>query len=389
VIAIAQPLRLLKIMSTPIRLLLLRTAFLASVVALFSVTNDVPALECPTASDPAETKVKGQIDASVGKLLRLTGAQLEAGAVYETRNLLGELPQADKVFLQRLMLAVYCSSLRDDKGLTETEKGERIRRYNCGVMRGLGQDPGPQCEAQIKQGFLENYLGRRGLRFGLNETGVKAALGELPYDDRDPFIWLKTKMVVDHVEYFVYLHRSAKGLALVTLSSGQGVVTGYRRPQGILPPLPEGPIRDPQWSQTFTAMLCRAHADVRARIVARLGQPVIDERYSFFFKFDSGKAFESQWVCDSTGKACPGFDLITKEQSVFKTAEDGYLWMEREVKRLVSALPSSADEALRVDGTGLFACSLTQELGPDVQVGISQYRKRRGSDTTASSYRFY
>jgi len=54
---------------------------------------------------------------------------------------MGKLPQADKVYLEQMMYASYCSALRDDKTISESEKANRIRTYNIEVRRTLQGPP--------------------------------------------------------------------------------------------------------------------------------------------------------------------------------------------------------------------------------------------------------
>jgi uncharacterized protein len=47
-----------------------------------------------------------------------------------TTDLLRRLPGADRVYLEQMMYATYCSSIRDNAALTEAERNTRMQAYN-------------------------------------------------------------------------------------------------------------------------------------------------------------------------------------------------------------------------------------------------------------------
>jgi len=51
--------------------------------------------------------------------------------------LFAKLPDAGRVYLEQMMYSTYCSTLRDDKTLSETEKSKRISEYNREVRRAI------------------------------------------------------------------------------------------------------------------------------------------------------------------------------------------------------------------------------------------------------------
>jgi ankyrin repeat protein len=78
-----------------------------------------------------------EVKTAVAKIGPVSGAQLETVTKAITQDLIGKLPQADRVYLEQMMYASYCPALRDDKTLSETEKATRIRTYNLEVRRTL------------------------------------------------------------------------------------------------------------------------------------------------------------------------------------------------------------------------------------------------------------
>jgi hypothetical protein len=99
---------------------------------MLSVIFSMPAtaLECPPfpqqVSKDSETKVK----AEVGKIGPLKGGELETQVKTVTKELMSSLPSADRVYLEQMMYAGYCSGLRDNKQLSEGEKTNQLRLYN-------------------------------------------------------------------------------------------------------------------------------------------------------------------------------------------------------------------------------------------------------------------
>lgn len=98
---------------------------------------DVSALECPKIPDQARKDWEVEVRTAVGKIGPAKGAELETLTRSTTRDLAGKLPQADKVYLEQMMYATYCSALRDDPSLSESEKSARIRAYNTEVRNTL------------------------------------------------------------------------------------------------------------------------------------------------------------------------------------------------------------------------------------------------------------
>jgi hypothetical protein len=56
-----------------------------------------------------------------------------------TQDILGKLPNEDKVYLEQMLLATYCSALRDDKSLSEGFKTQRLMEYIGEVRKTIQQ----------------------------------------------------------------------------------------------------------------------------------------------------------------------------------------------------------------------------------------------------------
>lgn len=113
-------------------------------VALLTIPLRVHALDCPAMPEQARKDLQVQVKAAVAKIGPVSGAELETVTKAVTQDLMSKLPQADRVYLEQMMYATYCSALRDDKTLSETEKASRIKAYNLEVRRTLqGQQVKP------------------------------------------------------------------------------------------------------------------------------------------------------------------------------------------------------------------------------------------------------
>ena len=99
------------------------------------------ALDCPNLPEQSRKDWDVQVKAAVGKIGPVRGAELETATRTVTQDLMSKLPQADKVYLEQMMYATYCSALRDDRTLPESEKAIRIRAYNLELRKTLYPSP--------------------------------------------------------------------------------------------------------------------------------------------------------------------------------------------------------------------------------------------------------
>ncbi len=116
---------------------LLACAFL---IVLFMPFQSI-AIDCPQIPEQTNKEWDVEVKAAVGKIGPVKGAELETRTKKATLDLMGKLPQADKVYLEQMMYATYCSALRDDKTLSESERAVRIRAYNIEVRKILFGPP--------------------------------------------------------------------------------------------------------------------------------------------------------------------------------------------------------------------------------------------------------
>lgn len=97
------------------------------------------ALDCPKQPEQMSKDSQTEVNASVAKIWRLSGAEAKVETKKTTQDLLGKLPSPDRVWLETMMYSSYCSALRDDKHLSEAEKAKRLKEYNGEVRRTINQ----------------------------------------------------------------------------------------------------------------------------------------------------------------------------------------------------------------------------------------------------------
>ncbi len=112
-----------------------------AVLVVLSLPFQSIAIECPKMPEQTNKEWDVQVQAAVGRIGPVKGAELETRTRKAVKDLMGKLPDADKVYLEQMMYATYCSALRDDKTLSESEKASRIRAYNLEVRRTLYKAP--------------------------------------------------------------------------------------------------------------------------------------------------------------------------------------------------------------------------------------------------------
>ncbi len=105
--------------------------------ALLLMPGMTHALDCPSIPEQARKDWEVEIRSVIGNIGTVKGAELETLTRSTTRDLMSKLPQADKIYLEQMMYATFCSALRDDTALTESQKSTRIKAYNLEMRKTL------------------------------------------------------------------------------------------------------------------------------------------------------------------------------------------------------------------------------------------------------------
>jgi hypothetical protein len=93
------------------------------------------ALDCPDPPKQISKDFEGEVNTAVAKIGPVSGGELKTKAKNTVMDLLGKLPNADRVYLEQMMFAAYCSGLRDDKALSESQKTQRVNEYIVEVRK--------------------------------------------------------------------------------------------------------------------------------------------------------------------------------------------------------------------------------------------------------------
>ncbi len=86
-------------------------------------------LDCPKPPEQVNKEWKVDVDAAIAKIGLAKGIELKAKTNRATQDLMGKYPNADRIYLEQMMFSAYCSVLRYDETLTQTEKAERLKEY--------------------------------------------------------------------------------------------------------------------------------------------------------------------------------------------------------------------------------------------------------------------
>jgi hypothetical protein len=100
------------------------------------------AFTCPDQPKQISKDFEGEVNTAVGKIGPVSGGELKIKAKQTTRDLLEKAPERDRVYLEQMMYASYCTSLQDNKALSPGEITQNIRDYNA-VVRGTMKTRSP------------------------------------------------------------------------------------------------------------------------------------------------------------------------------------------------------------------------------------------------------
>lgn len=120
---------------------------------ILAVNTSVMALDCPEPPRQMTKDSKAEVKTAIGRIGPMKGAELEIKVKRETKDLLSSLPNADKLYLEHMMYASYCSSLRDDKSLTEAQRRKELNEFHGHVVKiaALNEDKKPKGPREAKK----------------------------------------------------------------------------------------------------------------------------------------------------------------------------------------------------------------------------------------------
>jgi hypothetical protein len=128
-----------------------RTIVFTTIALVVLWLNQSFALDCPKFPEQAKKDWEVKVGAEVAKIGALRGAELKVTTGNVTRDLFASLPDAGRVYLEQMMMAAYCSTLRDDRTITETEKSKRLKEYIGEVREAITTKQKNESQAQYNE----------------------------------------------------------------------------------------------------------------------------------------------------------------------------------------------------------------------------------------------
>lgn len=162
--------------------------FISIIGLLIFTCTYVYALECIKAPEQIKKDWEVEVNAAILRIGPVKGAELKTKTKKAAEDLLGKLPDAGKIYLEQMMFSAYCSALRDDKTISESEKAKLLKEYRKDVMPSVRQlrlnINWPEVLNQLKtveeKARGEAFMSRT---FSLSrEPGASITLGNCPSD---------------------------------------------------------------------------------------------------------------------------------------------------------------------------------------------------------------
>jgi hypothetical protein len=115
--------------------------FFSLAMLVFVAHGPTLALDCPKMPEQINKDWEVEVEAAIAKIGPAKGGELKTRTNNATKDLLGKLPNAGKVYLEQMMYSAYCSALRDDKTIRESEKAKLLKEYNREARKAMTTSP--------------------------------------------------------------------------------------------------------------------------------------------------------------------------------------------------------------------------------------------------------
>ena len=93
------------------------------------------ALDCPSLPQQTGKDWEGEVNAAIARIGPVSGGEVKTKVKTVTQDLLGKLPDAGKIYLEQMKYSTICSSIRDDKTLSEGEKRKQMMEYDFEIQK--------------------------------------------------------------------------------------------------------------------------------------------------------------------------------------------------------------------------------------------------------------
>ena len=125
----------------------------------FNLSGHVYAIDCAVPPVQLTKDKQATVKTAVASLAKLKGPELEIAAQQKTNDLLGQLPNADTVYLQQMFFSAFCSGIRDDPTIPEGEKANRILQGEITIHQAFSKKadvaPAPPPQAKLLVDLLD------------------------------------------------------------------------------------------------------------------------------------------------------------------------------------------------------------------------------------------
>lgn len=161
---------------------------------LFAVGNAL-GLDCPKTPEQVKKDWEVEVAAAIVKIGPVKGGELKTRTRNATQDLLGKLPDAGRIYLEQMMFSAYCSALRDDKTIKESEKAKLLKAYSAEVRNTIARSSSRRKEKSSNQRTDGDLKGLRfsekaeKVTFSLGEHGISVSykIADLEKSPREPF----------------------------------------------------------------------------------------------------------------------------------------------------------------------------------------------------------
>jgi ankyrin repeat protein len=136
------------------------------------------ALQCPPMPQQASRDTEVEVKVGVRLLGDARGNELETRTRQLTTDLLGKVPRADRVYLEQMLFAAYCSAVRDNPAWTEAEREARVAAYGREMRRALAA-PAPAAPKEDPRDAARAELARLAVPYSPEDFHRAVRKGDL------------------------------------------------------------------------------------------------------------------------------------------------------------------------------------------------------------------
>lgn len=119
------------------------------------------ALVCEKAPEQTSQDWEAEVNAAVARIGPVSGGAATTKLKMENKDLLGKLPDAGKIYMELKMLAIYCSSLRDNTAISESTRTYKLEKYFMDIRAAIWPKKPANVPSPLKHLGKEKESGTR------------------------------------------------------------------------------------------------------------------------------------------------------------------------------------------------------------------------------------